>query len=60
MASDSLSEARAQAAKALASALDAIEARLDALAPGADPDRVEEALAEPVRALEAAAKETLG
>jgi len=59
MASDSLSEVRNRAAKALVSALDDVEARLDGLEPGADPDRVAEALADPVRALDAAAKEAV-
>lgn len=40
MASDSLSEVRDRAARALVLALDEIEARLDGLALGADPDRV--------------------
>ena len=59
MASDSLSEVRDRAARALVSALDVIEARLDGLDPSADPDRLAEALADPVRALDAAAKEAV-
>jgi hypothetical protein len=58
MATDSPSEAAAQARR-LAAALDAIEARLDALSLGADPDEVAAALAEPIRAFDAAAKEAL-
>jgi len=38
-------------------ALDAIEARLDALGMGAAPDAIVDALAGPVRAFDAAAKE---
>lgn len=61
MASDSPPDARAALqARRLAQALDAIEARLDALDLGADPDAVAAALAEPVRAFDAAAKEALG
>jgi hypothetical protein len=59
MASDSPFEAALAQARRLAAALDAIEARLDALALGADPDEVVAALAEPVRAFYAAAKEAL-
>jgi hypothetical protein len=60
MASDSPPEAHlALQARSLAQALDAIEARLDALELGADPDVVAAALAEPVRAFDAAAKEAL-
>lgn len=60
MASDSPPDARAAVqARRLAQALDAIEARLDALDLGADPDAVAAALAEPVRAFDAAAKEAL-
>ena len=61
MASDSLPEVRAAAAQArrLAVALDAIEAELDRLELGADPDLVARALAEPIRAFDAAAKEGL-
>lgn len=44
-------------AEALNRALDAIEAALAALEPGADPDVVARALAGPVRAFDAAAKE---
>ena len=44
-------------AAAVSAALDELEARLDALPLGADPDTVAKALAEPVRALDAAAKE---
>ena len=57
MASDSLSEVRDLAARAqcLAVALDAIEARLNALEMGADADTISRALAEPVRAFDAAA-----
>jgi hypothetical protein len=57
MASDSRS-APADAAR-LAMALDAIEAALDRLEPGARPDVVANALAEPIRAFDAAAKEAL-
>jgi hypothetical protein len=59
MVSDSPVEARKAAAQArrLAAALDAIEAQLDALELGAAPDAVAKALAEPVRAFDAAAKE---
>ena len=59
MASDSPSEPAAVQARRLAAALDVIEARLDSLALGADPDEVVAALAEPVRAFDAAAKEAL-
>ena len=59
MASDSLTEARDRAARALVLALDEIEARLDGLALGADPDHVAEALAAPLRAFHAAAKEAV-
>ncbi len=47
----------AKQARRLALALDAIEARLDALGMGAEPDAIVDALAEPVRAFDAAAKE---
>jgi hypothetical protein len=60
MASDSPPEARAALqARRLAQALDAIEAGLDGLDLGADPDAVASALAEPVRAFDAAAREAL-
>ena len=61
MASDSLSEARELAAQAqlLAMALDAIEARLGALELGADADVISNALADPVRAFDAAARAAL-
>ncbi len=38
-------------------ALDAIEAQLDALGMGAAPDAIVDALAEPIRAFDAAARE---
>jgi hypothetical protein len=47
-------------ARRLREALDLIEARLDSLALGADADAVAEALAEPVRAFDAAARAALG
>ncbi|MFZ2028961.1 MAG: hypothetical protein WAU68_01515 [Vitreimonas sp.] len=58
MASDSLPDNReaAEQGRRLALALDAIEARLDALGLGARPDAIVDALAEPVRAFDAAAK----
>jgi hypothetical protein len=56
MASDSHPET-AEQARRLALALDAIEARLDALGLGAPPDAIVDALAEPVRAFDAAARE---
>jgi hypothetical protein len=59
MASDSPSKAASDQARRLAAALDAIEARLDGLKLGADPDEVARALAEPVRAFDLAAKETV-
>jgi len=60
MASDSLSEVRAAAqARQLAAALDAIDAELNRLELGARPDVVARALAEPIRAFDAAAKEAL-
>jgi hypothetical protein len=59
MASDSPSEAAIVQARRLAAALDAIEARLEALGLWADPDEVAQALAEPVHAFDAAAKEAL-
>ena len=59
MASDSPSEAPVARAPRLADALDAVEACLDALEPGADFDRAAESLAGPVRALNAAAKGAL-
>ena len=59
MVSDSPSEAALAQARRLAAALDVIEARLGALALGADPDEVVAALADPVRAFDAAAKEAL-
>jgi methionine aminopeptidase len=54
----SQTDAERQAA-ALNAALDAIEASLDALSPGARPDEIARALAEPVRAFDAVAKEAL-
>lgn len=48
---------RAEQARRLALALDAIESRLDALGMGAAPDAIVDALAEPVRAFDAAARE---
>jgi hypothetical protein len=61
MASDSPAEAEKTAAQArrLAMALDAIEAQLDALKLGADPDVIAKALAEPIAALGAAARERI-
>ena len=59
MVSDSPSREAALQARRLARALDAIEAELDALKLGADPDAVAKALAEPIRAFDAAAKEAL-
>jgi hypothetical protein len=61
MASDSPSEVRdrAQQARTLAMALDAIEAELERLELGADPDVVAHALAGPIRAFDAAAKEAI-
>jgi hypothetical protein len=60
MASDSLPEVRAAAqARQLAVALDAIEAELDRLELGASPDVVARALAGPIRAFDAAAKEAM-
>ncbi|MEQ1618745.1 MAG: hypothetical protein ABL883_10425 [Terricaulis sp.] len=46
-------------ARQLAFALDAIEACLERLAPGASPMAIAEALAAPVRAFDAIAKETM-
>lgn len=62
MASDSRSEAAGpdqvrRQAEHLGRALDALEAALDALEPGAAPAVVAEALREPVAAFAAAAKE---
>jgi len=57
MGSDSLFEAPEVQARRLAEALDAFEAVLDALEPGADPDVVAEALSEPVARFDAAARE---
>jgi hypothetical protein len=61
MASDSPTEVRdtAQQARRLAAALDAIEAELDRLELGSNPDVVARAMAEPIRALDAAAKEAM-
>lgn len=59
MASDSLTEAHGPA-QALALALDAIEAELDRLDLGAPPEVVAQALAGPVIAFAAAAKEAAG
>ena len=62
MASDSPAKAKNTAAQArrLALALDAIEAQLNDLELGADPDVVAKALREPIEALNAAAREVLG
>jgi hypothetical protein len=49
----------AHQARQLALAIDAIEARLDALELGAPPDAVARALEAPVRVFDAAAKEAL-
>ncbi|WP_395645151.1 hypothetical protein [Terricaulis sp.] len=58
MASESLTEAHAASLQArLTAAVDAIEANLDALAPGANPDDVAAALAEPIKEFDAAARE---
>jgi len=59
MASDSHPDGRvsAEQARRLALALDAIEARLGALGMDAAPDAIADALAEPVRAFDAAARE---
>ena len=59
MASESLTEAHAASlhASRLTAAVDAIEASLDALAPGANPDEAAAALAEPVQKFAAAARE---
>jgi len=59
MVSDSLDAARAGQAAKLAAALDVLENRLDAAELGADPDVTAKALAEPVWALDAAAREAL-
>jgi hypothetical protein len=61
MASDSLSELRDTAleARRLALAVDLIEAELARLELGAHPDVVAKALAEPIRAFDAAAREAL-
>ncbi|MEZ6023823.1 MAG: hypothetical protein R3C16_10525 [Hyphomonadaceae bacterium] len=61
MASDSPSGLRdaAAGARQLALALDALESRLAQLEFGADADTIAEALAGPVRALDAAAKAAL-
>jgi hypothetical protein len=61
MASDSPSEPHDAAAQAqrLAAALDAIEAELERLEPGAPPAVVARALAGPIRAFDAAAGEVL-
>jgi len=59
MVSDSPNAARADQAAKLVAALDALENRLDAAELGADPDVVAKALAEPVRAFDAAAREAL-
>ena len=60
MASDSQSETLLPDPAALALALDAIEAELAALGPGASPDIIAKKLAAPVRAFDAAAKVSLG
>ncbi|MBS0386793.1 MAG: hypothetical protein JSS00_15735 [Proteobacteria bacterium] len=59
MASDSLPDDReiAEQARRLALALDVIEARLDGLGIGAAPDAIADALADPVRAFDAAVRE---
>ena len=59
MASDSLPDDReaAEQVRRLALALDAIEARLDALNLGSGADAIVDALAGPVKAFDAAAKE---
>jgi hypothetical protein len=49
----------AHQARQLALALDALEARLDDLELGADPDVVAKALKEPIEAFDAAAREAL-
>jgi hypothetical protein len=61
MASDSPGEPKNTTAQArrLALALDAIEAQLDVLELGADPDVVREALRRPIEAFDAAAREAL-
>ena len=61
MASDSPGEARktAHQARRLALALDAIEAQLDGLELGAQPDVVAKALKTPIEAFDAAAREAL-
>ncbi len=58
MASDSPSALRW--AEALDAALGDVERRLDQLEPDAAPELIEKALAEPVRALSAAAREAVG
>lgn len=62
MASDSPNKALdAEAhARALALALDVIEAELNALEPGAGADHIAQKLAGPVRAFDAAAKAAVG
>jgi hypothetical protein len=60
MANQAPSDARAALhARRLALALDAIEATLDRLELGADPEVVAKALEEPIRAFDAAAREAL-
>ena len=61
MASDSPAETREAALRArrLALALDAIEAQLDGLELGAQPDVVAEALRTPIEAFDTAAREAL-
>jgi hypothetical protein len=61
MASDSPAEAHEAAlqARRLALALDVIEAQLDALELGAQPDVVARALKKPIEAFDAAAREAL-
>lgn len=61
MASESLTEAHAASlhASRLTAAVDAIEANLDALAPGANPDEAAAPLAEPVRQFAVAAREAV-
>jgi hypothetical protein len=59
MASDSPAARSRSPADALDAALGVTEARLDALKPGEDSDTVAVALAEPIQALNAAAKQAL-
>jgi len=59
MASDSPSAPHAAAAERLGAALGELERRLDQLEPDASPEIIAKALAEPVRALGAAAREAV-